>query len=356
MLPKDTRIGLLAPITRSIPPYSYGPWEKVVYNLASGLVERGYTNIYVYATAETSIPGVRVRSLLDKPLGEDQEGNELSHYKELAHIAYSIDRASKEVEIIHNHLYFSTLLFSLFTSVPIVTTLHGPAGEDPGSSFVFGLHPQLPYVSISNSERRSYPDLNYLATVYNGIDFNEFTFGGSPKNYLVYTGRIHPDKGVHNAIYLAKKFGIPLHIAGLIQPECRGYFESQVRPHIDGRQVVFLGNLSAHDVKKLVSEAIAYIGLIEWEEPFGLSIAEAMACGTPAIAMARGSHTEIVIDKVTGILVNSVDEALKRFPEILSINRLQCREAAMRIFSVAQMVEGYIHVYENVIQNYEKYS
>lgn len=346
MLDKNTPIGLLAPVCNNIPPSNYGPWEKVVYNIAKGLVQAGYRNVILYATAKARVTGVKLEAALEEPY---KEGNPAGHAQELFHISKSIYKAKTQVQILHNHLNYYPLFFCSNLNVPVVTTLHGLPNQDHNTKSAFLFHREHPYISISDAERKGLPQLNYISTVYNGLDFTDIPFEEKSDNYLVYTGRIHPDKGIGNAIELSQRLGIKLYLAGIIQREQEDYFNEEVRPYLGKGKVEFLGNLYAEEVIKLVSKAFAYVGLIEWEEPFGLSIAEAMASGTPAIASNRGSHSEIVLDGVNGILVRDLEEAIRRFPDIAKINRSRCREASEHIFGLSQMIEGYLGVYNHVL-------
>lgn len=352
MLDKKTRIGFLAPITWGIPPKGYGPWEQDVADLITGLKQAGYENIVLFATKESQIPGVKTIALVDKPLGESTPKG--AHAWELLHISYAMERASEEVDILNNHLNFTPLLFHRFLSIPMITTLHG-AGTEENSSVAFEQFKDLPYISISDAERKILPDLNYVATVYNPVDFHHYTPSQHPpKEYLVNMGRMHPHKGVHNAIALAKKVGLPLYLAGPIQPEYESYFTTEIAPHIDNKHVHYLGNLSGSEVKKWVSEAKAFIGLVEWDEPFGRSIAEAMACGTPVIGTARGAHPELIIDGKSGLLVHNTEEAIARFSEVEKINRHVCRETVQKLYSIPAVTQKLLTSLEKVLSDYPK--
>jgi glycosyltransferase involved in cell wall biosynthesis len=343
MLDKKTSIGLLAPITWSIPPKAYGPWERDVADLAKELVKAGYENIYLYATKEAYIPGVKTVAVIDAPLGEREIDGKRA--LEMIHIAHALEHASTNVDIINNHLNYLPLLFSAFIKAPIITTLHGAASE-PEAKRAFSHYNRLPYISLTNAERAHLPELNYVGNAPNGIDFDEFSPAESVENYLVNTGRIHPSKGIHHAIEFAHKVGRPLFLAGPIDDP--RYFAEQVKPRLD-KQVRYLGNLGAAEVHQLVSRAHAFVALIDWDEPFGRSIAEAMASGTPVIGTARGSHNELVVDKVTGIRVKDTDEAVRRFKEVATLNRQECRKKAYELFSLEAMRNGYIAAFEKVL-------
>ncbi len=345
MLSKDTRIGVLAPVTWNVPPEAYGPWEKVVSNLVRGLVDAGYHNVTLYATQKAHIEGARTVGLLKEPLGE-HPGPEAEMLESL-HVQYSMEHAAQNVDILHNHFGVRPLGREPLP-VPVVTTLHGCAAE-PAVRGQLRRLPGLPFVSLTDAERAFAPELEYTATVPNGIDPVEYAFNDSPGEYMVYTGRLHPDKGVHNALALAERLGRKLVLAGIVPDNARDYYHQQIEPRLDGVNAVYVGNLPPHVLSVVVSNARAYVGLIEWDEPFGLSMAEAMVSGTPVIASRRGSHPEIVEDGVTGILVDSVDEAVARFPEVLHIDRRTCRSAALRRFGTDRMVEGYLDVYEAVL-------
>lgn len=347
MLPKNTRIGLLAPIIWPIPPKSYGAWERVVTNLATGLVKLGYKNITLFATKQARVKGVKVVSIIDKPLSQVEIPGKRAF--EFLHIAHGLKQASKSVDIIHNHLNYHPLLFSQFIDRPIVTTMHG-SGIEPESKIGYSHYRRLPFVSISNFERKFIPHLNYVATVYNGIDMETFTFNPRKGKYLVNTGRIHPTKGVHNAVKLALAVKTPLYLAGPVEKEAEGYFREKIKPFIDGKRIIYLGNLPQPRINKLVGNALAFVGLIEWQEPFGLSVAEALSCGTPVIATPRGAHPELIKDGVNGLLVNSVREAIGRFDEIKLIDRSVCRQTAEKLFSMETMAKGYLAAYQLVLK------
>ncbi len=345
MLSKQTRIGLLAPITWPIPPEGYGAWERVVANLAKGLALEGFTNVTLLATKQAHIPGVRTVSIIDRPLSQQTVAGKSA--LEHLHIAASMHLAG-EFDIIHNHLNYFPLLFSDFIQTPVITTMHGSAIE-PASKLAYLHYSKLPFASISNFERTLLPELNYVATVYNSVDFDIFTLNKTPQQYLVNAGRVHPSKGVHNAIELALLVGMPLYIAGPVEEDCKEYFATRIAPFIDNKRIFYVGSLPPKELYALVSNALVFVGLIEWDEPFGLAVAEAMACGTPVIGTPNGAHREIIEEGVTGILVQTVQEAADKFAMVAKINREQCHATAKLRFSISSMTKGYIEAYEKVL-------
>ena len=202
------------------------------------------------------------------------------------------------------------------------------------------------YVSISNSDRS--PELDYTATVYNGINTNEFTFRPESKDYLLFFGRIHPEKGTSESIQIAKQSGRKLIISGLIQHQ--EYFDSKIKPFINDDDIVYVGNSGPKERDKLLGEAYALLHPISFEEPFGLSVAESMLCGTPVIAFNKGSMPELILDGKTGFLVNTIDEAVEAVNNIKSIDRKYCRECAASKFSRQKMIEGYLEVYKKILE------
>ena len=248
-------------------------------------------------------------------------------------------------DIIHNNFDFLPLTYSRLIKTPMVTTIHGFSSQK-----ILAVYKKYnstnTYVSISDSDRS--PELDYLATVYNGINTNEFTFCSEPRDYLLFFGRIHPEKGTSESIQIAKQSGRKLIISGLIQHQ--EYFDSKIKPFINDEDIVYVGNSGPKKRDKLMGEAYALLHPISFEEPFGLSVAESMLCGTPVIAFNRGSMPELIINGETGFLINTIDEALNAVNNIQSIDRKYCREWAASKFSRQKMIEGYLEVYKNVFE------
>jgi len=348
MLPKDTRIGFLAPISKSIPPDTYGPQERVIAGIIRGLVELGYSDITLFATAQTKITGVKTVALFDVPFSERQPAE--PRIEEWRHIAHALAAAQGQVDILHNHMNYLPLLLSPLNQVPTVTTLHG-SGIESDAKFGYLANKDSPYISISDHERTFIPELNYVATIFNPIDASLYTpvAPSEVEPYLVNTGRMDPQKGVHEAIALAKKLGRPLRLAGPIAPHQQVYFDEMIKPHVDGDRIQYLGNLGAAEVRRLIAGATAFIGLTEWEEPFGLAIAEALACGVPVIASDRGAHTETVRKGISGILVKDTAEAVRRFDEVLGLDRTRIRHDAEARFGIPTIARQHAAAYARVL-------
>jgi len=334
------KIAILSSIAWRTPPRKYGPWEQVSSNIAEGLVERGI-DVTLFASGDSLTKG-KLASVCKQPYAEHPELD--PKVEECLHISHLMEQAHK-FDIIHNNFDFLPITYSRLIKTPMVTTIHG--FSSPKIIPVYKKYNNTSYyVSISNSDRS--PELSYSATVYNGIDTREFSFNAESGESLLFFGRIHPEKGVSEAIEIAKKSNRKLIISGLIQDQ--EYFASKVDPHIDDRDIVYVGNSGPVERNKLLGEAFALLHPIGFEEPFGLSVAEAMLCGTPVIAFNRGSMPELILDGKTGFLVNKVEEAVEAVNSIEFINRRDCMEWASSTFSSQKMVDGYLDVYEKILR------
>ena len=333
------KVAILSSIAWRTPPRKYGPWEQVASQLTEGLMEKGI-DVTLFATAD-SVTNAKLEATCKSPYAEDSEVD--PKVAECLHISNLMEKAD-QFDLIHNHFDFLPLTYSNLIKTPVVTTIHGFS-----SSKILDVYRKYnlktTYVSISNADRA--PDLDYAATVYNGIESRDFSFVDSPDDYLLFFGRIHPDKGTSEAIEIAGKAGRKLIIAGLIQDHA--YFEEKVRPHIDDDQVIYCGNVGSADRKNLLGNASALLHPISFEEPFGLSVAESMFCGTPVIAFSRGSMPELILDQKTGFLVHTVHEAILAIAQIPKINRSDCRKWAESMFTKEKMVDGYLAVYERIL-------
>lgn len=332
------KIALISPIAWRTPPVHYGPWESVASLICEGLVKRG-VDVTLFATAD-SITTAKLRAVC--PIGYEEDKNIIPKVWECLHISEVFEHA-QEFDLIHNNFDFLPLTYSRFVDTPVLTTIHGFSSQ--GILPVYEKYNKnTHYVSISNSDRSD--KLDYIATVYHGINIEQFTFKKEAGDYLIYFGRIHPDKGAKEAIQIAKKFGKKLVIAGIIQDE--NYFDNQVFPHLN-EAVVYVGSVGPELRNKLLGDAYALIHPIYFAEPFGLSVVESMACGTPVVAFNKGSMPELIENGKNGYIVENIDEAVDALGKILKIDRQCCRENVEKRFSVERMVDDYIKVYQQII-------
>ncbi|ACA59375.1 glycosyltransferase family 4 protein [Candidatus Desulforudis audaxviator] len=334
------RVAMLSPIAWRTPPRHYGPWERVVSLLTEGLVARG-VDVTLFATADSRTGG-RLRAVCNAGYEEDPTVD--PKVWECLHIA-EVFEAAADFDLIHNHFDFLPLSYSGLVTTPVITTIHGfssPAIMPVYKKYNRRVH----YVSISWADRS--PELDYIATVHHGIDVREFTFRDRAGDYLLFFGRIHPDKGTREAVEIARRTGRRLVIAGIIQD--REYYEREVEPHLDGARVTYVGSVGPKERDRLLGGAFALLHPINFAEPFGLSVVEALACGTPVVAFNRGSMPELINEGETGFLVSSVEEAAAAVEKVQLIDRARCRREVERRFTADRMVDDYLRVYEQVVQ------
>lgn len=340
---KKLKIAELSPIAWRTPPRSYGPWEQVVSNLTEGLVKRGH-DVTLFATAD-SITSAKLVAVCPRPYEEDKTIN--SRLYEIWHDSTCMEM-SDQFDIIHNNFDFPPLTFSKFVKTPIVTTVHGFAL--PEFIKIYQKYKDNFYISISLADRRQAPDLNWIGNVYHGVDLKNFTFNPKPKDYLLFLGRISKDKGTHLAIEVAKKTGKKLIIAGIIPEEEKKYFDSMVKPYIDNKNIQYVGPADPIKRDKLFREALVTLHLITFEEPFGLTLIESMATGTPVIAINKGSIPEIIKDGQTGFIVQNEREAARKIAQIPQIDRYACRKRVEENFTVDIMVENYEKIFYKILE------
>lgn len=320
------------------PPRRYGAWETVAGNIAEGLVSRGW-DVTLFATAD-SITSARLRAVITRGYEEDSSVD--PKVAEYLHISELFEHAG-EFDLIHSHYDFMALSWSRMVKTPVLTTVHG--FSSPRIMPVYDKYRDGYFVSISDSDRA--PGLNYLATVYNGIDLSLYPVRESSGENLIFLGRIHPDKGVHLAIEVARQAGAPLLIAGIIQDEA--YFEALVRPYLDGR-IQYIGPVDVPGKNALFARARALLHLNTIPERFGLVLAEANAAGVPVIAMDLGSCREVIEDGVTGFLVGNVEDAVRSLGRVGEVDPAACRARVERRFSIETMVRGYEGVYADIFE------
>ena len=332
------KIAILSAIAWRTPPRNYGPWEQVASNIAEGLVLAGH-DVTLFATQDSETEG-KLDAVIARGYAEDPGVD--AKVAECLHISNLMEKAG-EFDLIHNHFDFLPLTYSKLCDAPMLTTIHGFSSERIIPVYK-KYNESTHYVSISNSDR--HPDLNYLATVYNGLKLSDFTFSPAPQDYLLFFGRIHPDKGTAEAIEIALKSKKRLLIAGLIQDE--NYYNERVKPFLN-EEIVFLGNADAEKRQELLAHALALLHPIRFNEPFGLSVAESMLCGTPVIAFDRGSMPELIRHGETGFLVGGVDDAVEAVQMLPGIDRKSCNLWASSQFSQEKMVNDYIECYKSVL-------
>ena len=333
------RIAMLSPIAWRTPPRHYGPWESVVSLLTEGLAARGHA-VTLFATGDSLTTGT-LHSVC--PRGYEEDDSLIPKVWECLHIAEIFEHAG-EFDLIHNNFDFLPLSYSGLVDTPVVTTIHG--FSSPGILPVYKKYNKNNYyVSISDADRS--PELDYIDTIHHGIDIGQFDFEPQPEDYLLFLGRIHPDKGTKEAIEIARACNKKLLIAGIIQDE--EYYRRYVVRQLENGRVEYRGSVGPGERNTLLGRARAMLHPIDFNEPFGLSVIEAMACGTPVIAFNRGSMPELIVHGKNGFLVNSLDAALKAVSEVETIDRSYCRQYVEKKFTADRMVEEYIKVYNRIL-------
>lgn len=335
--PSTMKIAMLAPVAWRTPPRHYGPWERVTSLLTEGLVERG-VDVTLFASSD-SVTTATLEAIVPHGYAEDSSMD--GRVWEALHVAHAIAR-SDEFDLVHNHLDWLPLAFAQQWRAPMVTTIHGFSGPGILPAYVAA---QSNYVSISDADRSS--QLDYVATIPHGIDVRELEFQATPGKDLVVFGRIHPDKGTVDAIEIARRAGRRLIICGIVQDE--QYFRTQVQPLIDGDRVVYRGSVGAVERSAVLGSAAALLHPIHFDEPFGLSVIEAMACGTPVVAYRRGSMAEVIDVGVTGFVVEDLASAVVAVTKAAALDRAAVRATAERRFDVSRMVDQYLKVYQQIL-------
>jgi glycosyltransferase involved in cell wall biosynthesis len=338
----NMRIAQVAPLAESVPPEGYGGTERVVSYLTEELVRLGHeVTLFATADSETSASlepmsprGARSDAALDARLFETRMLAE----------AY---RRADEFDIIHCHTDYLGLPLAEHVGTPTVVTLHGRL-DLPGLPTVLRDFPEVAYVSISNSQSAPVPDIRWVATIYHGLPKRLYSFQPEPEDYLLFLGRISPEKGPDRAIRIATHAGMPLRIAAKVDPVEQEYFETSVKPLLDNPLVDFLGEVGGEEKLKLLASARALLFPIDWPEPFGLVMIESLACGTPVLARRRGSVPEILRDGKTGWIGETDDELCEAVSRIQELDRRHCRADFEERFTDTRMAKSYVSIYEAV--------
>jgi glycosyltransferase involved in cell wall biosynthesis len=333
------RVAILSPVAWRTPPRQYGAWETVAGNIAEGLVNRGW-DVTLFATGD-SVTRAHLHAVVERGYEEDRSID--PKVAEYLHIAEAFEHAA-EFDLIHSHYDFMALAYTRLVKTPVLTTIHG--FSSPQIMPVYEKYRDGYFVSISDSDRA--PGLNYLATVYNGIDLALYPQRKTRGEHLIFIGRLHPDKGVHLAIQVARLSGRRLLIAGIVQDPA--YFREEIEPHLDDVQIRYVGPVGVEEKNALFADAYALVHLNTIPERFGLVLVEANAAGVPVIAMDLGSCREVIDQGVTGFLVNDVAEAVNALDGVPSIQDSACRKSVEERFSIATMVAGYERVYAGIFE------
>jgi glycosyltransferase involved in cell wall biosynthesis len=337
------RVGMLAPIAWRVPPRHYGPWERVVAILTEGLVARG-VDVTLFATADSV---TRARLVAVAPRGYAEDPSLDAKVYECLHVGAAFEHAAAgRFDILHNHFDFLPLTYSRLVATPVVSTVHGFSSERIVP--VYRAYQDTAHlVAISAADRR--PDLRYAATIHHGIPLDEFSFKPDGGEYLLFFGRIHPDKGAREAVEVARRTGHKLVLAGIVQDA--EYFRTAIEPFVDGQQVCYVGSVGPDERNTLLGGAMALLHLINFDEPFGLSVIEAMATGTPVIAFRRGAMSELIQDGVSGYLLDAgdVSGAAAAVRHLSALDRGSTRAHVERHFSAERMVDDYVDLYQRIL-------
>ncbi|HEY9641658.1 MAG TPA: glycosyltransferase family 4 protein [Coleofasciculaceae cyanobacterium] len=339
------RIAQVAPLWERVPPPAYGGIELVVGLLTDELVRRGH-EVTLFASGD-SLTLAKLESVHPHALRLDPSVKEYGIY-EMLHLSTVYGRA-EEFDIIHSHMGCAGLSYAKLVKTPTVHTLHGVF--TPDNRKMYSHAKEQPYVSISNAQRDPSLGLNCVSTVYNGIDITSHNFFAEPDEppYLAFLARMSPEKGPHHAIAIAKATGLTLKMAGKVDVVDVEFFENEIKPHVDGKQIQFLGEANHTEKNSLMGRAIATLFPITWKEPFGLVMTESMAAGTPVIAMRLGSTPEVIKPGVSGFLCDTVEDCIAAVGKVRDLDRAACRAYVSQHFGVEQMTDGYEAVYRQLV-------
>ncbi|MFH1387967.1 MAG: glycosyltransferase family 4 protein [Patescibacteria group bacterium] len=343
------KICLIAPIDESIPPLKYGGIERIVHLLTDNLIKHNH-KVTLLAPSDSKSPAIIIPTISQSIKGFycNSKTREAYLYIALSKILKIISQ--QKFDLIHNHFGWRLIPFIKSFKSPTITTFHTTLDQIDEKT-ILNIWKDTPLITISKSQRKCMPDLNYIANIYNGIDTSLYHFSKQHQGYLAFLGRISPEKGVSEAIQISKTLKKKLIIAGPIPLRDKQYFQEKVYPYIDDKNCIYLGEINDQQKDKLLGKAEALLAPIQWAEPFGLILIEAMACGTPIIALNRGAIPEIIIDKITGITGESIKELIQRFKEIKNIKRENCRKLVEEKFTALIMVQKYEKIYKKFLSN-----
>ncbi len=341
----NMKIAQISPLWERVPPFRYGGIELIVHLLTDELVRRGH-DVTLFASGD-SITKAKLYSVHDQALRLDSKIKEPAMYEQM--MLAEVYQHADDFDIIHSHISYLALTYCSFVKTPTVHTMHGIF--TPDNEKIFRRYAEQPFISISESQREPRLGLNYIHTVYNGIDTTAYPFHAKPTqpSYLAFIGRFSPEKGVVEAIKIARDAGLPLKMAGKIDVVDRDYYHEKVEPQIDGEQIQYLGEVSHEQKVELLGGAAVTLFPITWREPFGLVMIESMATGTPVIGMGLGSVPEVIAHGKTGYVCHSLEDMVNAIPDAMKLDRNTCREYVVSGFSIQSMTDGYEMAYKMVL-------
>ena len=345
------RIAQVAPLYESVPPKYYGGTERVVSYLTEELVRQGH-DVTLFASGDSETSAQLVAGCPRSLRLDNHCQNQLAHHTVMLERLF---QRAAEFDIIHFHIDYLHFLASRRELITQVTTLHGRL-DIPDLVPLYQEFQDIPVISISNAQREPLPWANWQATVYHGLPVNMYRFHQKPGDYLAFLGRISPEKRVDRAIEIAKKVRMPLKIAAKVDPVDRDYFESVIAPLLDNSLVEFVGEIGDGEKDEFLGNAYALLFPIDWPEPFGLAMIEAMACGTPVVAFRGGAVPEVIEQGQTGSIVHNLEQAVEAVPEIARLSRKGCREVFEQRFTATRMAHNYVQQFERLIAENEKVS
>jgi Glycosyltransferase len=334
------RIAQVAPLVESVPPKHYGGTERIVAYLTEELVRLGH-NVTLFASGD-SVTSAELVPVCRRSFRQNKRAKDYLS-REVLLMDHVMQRAD-EFDVIHFHTGCLHYLISRHLTVPHVTTLHGRL-DTPELLRLYERFRELPMISISNAQRGPWPCANWQATIYHGLPQNLFRFHPEPGGYLAFLGRISPEKRVDRAIEIAKRVGIPLKIAAKVDPADRRYFKREIEPLLTESHVEWIGEISDQQKNEFLGNAYALLFPIDWPEPFGLVMIEAMACGTPVIAYERGSVPEVMENGVTGFIVNEIEQAVEAVGRVCDLSRASCRDVFEKRFTASRMASDYLDAF-----------
>lgn len=338
------KIAQIAPVIERVPPKKYGGTERVVYALTEELVKRGH-DVTLFASGD-SITSAKLVPIYPRALREarlkDIYG--LNIYT-LLDFGLAFQRQD-EFDIIHDHNGYAALPTANIARTPAVITMHG--AFTPENRPIFQMLKKPHIVTISQAQARYAPGINHAGTVHNGLNMEHYPFSDTHENYLLYVGRIALEKGVHYAIETAIHLDLRLIIAAKLEPMDRPYFQEYIEPFLS-ETIEWIGEVDEEERNRLMSKAMCFLHPVTWHEPFGLTLIEAMACGCPVVAFAKGSIPEIVVHGKTGFVVSTVEEMIDAVERINIIERRECREHVLKNFNAEKMAEGYEEIYRTIL-------